>query len=359
MVQQIVDWFDERLDLNGVRHFVAEKGVPLHTQKVWYYLGGLTLFLFAVQVFTGILLLLYYRPAATEAYESVQFIVTRVPFGWLIRNIHSWSANLLIAAAFAHFFSVFLLKSYRKPRELTWVSGVLLLFLMLGFGFSGYLLPWNELSFFATKVGTGIAGAVPLAGHFLLRLLRGGDDVTGATLSRFFGLHVAVLPAITTILVAVHLLLVQRQGMSVPLGVDRRLKPGEQLRQMPFFPNYVLRDVLAWYVALAVLAALAAFYPWELGRKADPFAAVPPGIRPEWYFLAMFHTLKLIPSHVLGLEGEHLGVIAFGMIAVTLVFVPFLDRRSRRGTSSPFFTTLAVAGLVYLVVFTILGHLAR
>jgi cytochrome b6 len=236
---------------------------------------------------------------------------------------------------------------------------VLLLFLMLGFGFSGYLLPWNELSFFATKVGTGIAGSVPVVGRFLLRLLRGGDDVTGATLSRFFGLHVAVLPAVTTLLVAVHLLLVQRQGMSVPLSVERRLKPGEGLRQMPFFPNYILRDVLAWYVALAILAALAAFYPWELGRKADPFAAVPAGIRPEWYFLAMFHTLKLIPSHVLGLEGERLGVVALGVIAVALVFVPFLDGRSRNGGRSPWFTSIAVAGLAYLIVFTILGHLAR
>jgi len=359
MVQQVVNWLDERIDLSGLRHFVAEKGVPIHAQEIWYYLGGLTLFLFAVQVFTGILLLLYYRPAATEAYESVQFIVTRVPFGWLIRNIHSWSANLLVAAAFAHFFSVFLLKSYRKPRELTWVSGILLLFLMLAFGFSGYLLPWNELSFFATKVGTGIAGSVPLAGHFLLRLLRGGDDVTGATLSRFFGLHVAVLPALSTALVAAHLLLVQRQGMSVPLKVERQLKPGERVKQMPFFPNYVLRDVLAWYVALGVLAALAAFYPWELGKKADPFAAVPAGIRPEWYFLAMFHTLKLIPSHVLGLEGERLGVMAFGLIALFLVLVPFVDRRSNEGRNSPLYTALAVAGILYLVVFTILGHIAK
>ena len=119
---------------------------------------------------------------------------------------------------------MFFLKSYRKPRELTWLSGILLLFLMLGFGFSGYLLPWNELSFFATKVGTGIAGAVPLVGHFMLRLLRGGDDVTGATLSRFYGLHVAILPAITTALVAAHLLLVQRQGMSVPLSIERAQK---------------------------------------------------------------------------------------------------------------------------------------
>jgi cytochrome b6 len=359
MVQHVLNWLDERLDLSGLKHFVAEKGVPIHTQEVWYYLGGLTLFLFAVQVFTGILLLLYYRPSATEAYESVQFIVTRVPFGWLIRNVHSWSANLLIAAAFAHLFSVFLLKSYRKPRELTWVSGMLLLFLMLGFGFSGYLLPWNELSFFATKVGTGIAGSVPLAGPFLLRLLRGGDDVTGATLSRFFGLHVAVLPAISTALVVLHLLLVQQQGMSVPRRIERALKPGEKLRQMPFFPNYVLRDVLLWYLALAALAALAAYSPWDLGKKADPFAAVPPGIRPEWYFLATFHTLKLIPSHVLGIEGERLGVLAFGLVAVFLVFVPFLDRRSRDGRNSPLFTALAIAGVGYLVVFTILAQLAK
>ena len=219
MLDALVGWLDERLDLGGIRHFVATKTVPVHAQEIWYYLGGLTLFLFVVQVFSGILLLLYYRPSASEAYESVQFIVTRVEFGWLVRNVHSWSANLLIAAAFAHFFSVFLLKSYRKPRELTWVSGMLLLFLMLGFGFSGYLLPWNELSFFATKVGTGIGGSVPLVGRFLLRLLRGGEDVTGATLSRFYGLHVAVLPALTTILIAGHLLFVQRQGMSVPLNV--------------------------------------------------------------------------------------------------------------------------------------------
>jgi len=352
-------WLDERLDLSGVRHFIAEKGVPVHTQKIWYYLGGMTLFLFGVQIFTGILLLLYYRPSASEAYESVQFIVTQVQFGWLIRNVHSWSANLLIGLAFAHFFSVFFLKSYRKPRELTWVTGILLLFLMLGFGFSGYLLPWDELAYFATKVGTGIAGAVPVVGHFTLRLLRGGDDVTGATLSRFYGLHVAILPAVTTALVALHLLFVQQQGMSVPLSIERKLKPGERLPQMRFFPNYILRDVLAWYVVLAVLAALAAFYPWELGTKADPFAVVPPGIRPEWYFLAMFHTLKLLPSHVLGVEGEHLGVVAFGMAALFLILVPFLDRRASRGEPSRAFTVLAVLGLVYLVTFTIIGHYAK
>jgi cytochrome b6 len=357
-MQQVLQWLDERLDLSDVRHFIAHKTVPVHRQKFWYYLGGVTLFLFAVQAGTGVLLLLYYKPSADEAYESVQYIVTQVEFGWLIRNLHSWSANLLIAVAFAHFFSVFLQKSYRKPRELTWVSGILLLFLMLGFGFSGYLLPWNELAFFATKVGTGIAGSVPLVGDFLLRLLRGGDDVTGATLSRFYGLHVAILPALTTVLIAMHLLLVQRQGMSVPLSIERQRGSGAQVGEMKFFPNYILRDVILWYLSLAVLAALAAFYPWELGQKADPFAAVPAGIRPEWYFLAMFHTLKLLPSHVLWLEGEIVGVVAFGFVAMFLVMVPFVDRRSSRAEPSPVFTALALAGLLYLVVFTVIGYYA-
>jgi cytochrome b6 len=358
LTSQIIDWVDERLNLSDLRHFIAEKGVPVHTQKIWYYLGGLTLFLFAVQVASGILLLLYYRPSAAEAYESVQFIVTQVEFGWLIRNVHSWSANLLILAAFGHLFSVFFLKAYRKPRELTWVTGVLLLFLMMGFGFSGYLLPWNELAFFATKVGTGIAGAIPLIGGPLLRFLRGGDDVTGATLSRFYALHVAILPALTTVLLGVHLLFVQRQGMSVPIRVARRVKEGERLKQMPFFPDYILRDVILWYIAIAVLAALAAFYPWELGRKADAFAPVPPGIRPEWYFLAMFHTLKLLPAHILGMEGEVLGVLGFSLAAALLLLVPFLDRRAARDEPSRLFTVLGIGGLVYLITFTIIGHLA-
>lgn len=358
MLARAYHWLDERIDLRGLEHFIKEKRVPVHAQEVWYCLGGLTLFLFAVQTATGILLLLYYRPSAEEAFESVQFIVTHVEFGWLIRNVHSWSANLLIASAFAHLFSVFLLKAYRKPRELTWMSGVVLLLLMMAFGFSGYLLPWNELSFFATKVGTGITAAVPFAGPFIRRLLLGGDDVTGATLTRFYGLHVAILPAVTTALIALHLLLVQRQGMSVPLKVERKMRAGGRVREIPFFPNFLLRDVLLWYIAVAVLAALAAFAPWDLGQKADPFAPVPAGIRPEWYFLAMFHTLKLIPGHVLGIEGEQLGVLGFGVAAVFLLLIPILDGRASRGERSPIFTAVAIAGLLYLVAFTIVGYLA-
>ena len=166
--------------------------------------------------------------------------MTRVQFGWLIRSIHSWSANLMIFTAFVHMFSVLFLKAYRKPRELTWVTGMLLLFLVMGFGFSGYLLPWNKLAFFATTVGTQMAGQVPVIGQPMMIFLRGGPQVTGATLTRFFGFHVAVLPTLVTVLIAIHLFLVQRQGMSVPpkveVAVDREslTAPGDEvLSQLP------------------------------------------------------------------------------------------------------------------------------
>jgi cytochrome b6 len=358
MTRHLYTWLDERLDLSGLQHFIAEKQVPVHRYRVWYYMGGITLFLVGVQVFTGILLLLYYRPSADEAYESVKFIVTQVEFGWLIRNVHSWSANLLIFMAFVHLFSTLFLRSYRRPRELTWVTGVLLLFVMMAFGFSGYLLPWNELAFFATKVGTGIAGAVPVIGDFLMRFMRGGDEVTGATLTRFYGLHVAILPALTTAILGLHLLFIQRQGMSVPPSVEAREKSGVPIAQMPFFPHFVLHDIMWWYVALGVLAALALFLPWELGRKADAFAPVPAGIRPEWYFLAMFQVLKMLPAHIAGIEGEMLGVVGFGLAALVLLVLPFLDRGAAHGRSSRLVTIGGVVALVYMVVFTIYGYLA-
>ncbi|MBM3792400.1 MAG: cytochrome B, partial [Acidobacteria bacterium] len=184
-------WLEERVGWSAAAELLRHKEVPQHRHSVWYYFGGMTLFLFAVQVGTGIMLLLYYRPSAETAFESVQFIMTEVEFGWLIRSVHSWSANLMIAAAFVHLFSALFLRAFRRPRELTWVSGAVLLALSLAFGFSGYLLPWNKLAFFATKVGTDIAGVVPWVGGFLVRFLRGGDEVTGATLTRFFGFHVA------------------------------------------------------------------------------------------------------------------------------------------------------------------------
>src|SRR5208337_4099078 len=246
------NWWEQRFG-PGMGEFLRHKTVPVTRHIIWYYLGGMTLFLFIIQVLTGILLLLYYRPTPNDAFESVQYIMTQVRFGWLIRSVHSWSANLMIFTAFLHMFSVYFLKAYRKPRELTWLSGMLLLFILLGFGFSGYLLPWNTLSFFATKVGTEMAGSIPGVGRWLLIFLRGGPEVTGATLTRFFGFHVAVLPGIATLLLAIHLLLVQRLGISIPpkLEVQWTANPSAK-REMKFLPNFLLRELMAWYVALGV-----------------------------------------------------------------------------------------------------------
>ena len=353
MANALWAWLDARVGLEDIVHLAKKKQVPIHKHTVWYYFGGMTLFLFTVQVVTGILLLLYYRPSAEEAYESVQFLMAEVQFGWLIRSIHAWSAHLMIFTLFVHLFSVMLLKAYRGPREITWVSGVGLMGLAMAFGFTGYLLPWNELAYFATKVGTEIAGAIPVVGHFMLRLLRGGDEVSGATLTRFYGIHVAVLPAITTALLGLHLFMVQRHGMSVPPGV---LRPGTRVRTMPFFPNFFLRDAIGWLSVLTVLTILAAFLPAELGKKADPFAAAPAGIKPEWYFMFMFQTLKFLPAHILGIEGEVAGIMAFNLGGVFLLVLPFIDWRAARGESSRLFTVAGLVIIVYMITLTVLGY---
>ncbi len=345
------DWLDERLSISALAEMVHKKEVPLHRHSIWYYFGGMTLFLFVVQVVTGILLLLYYRPSAENAFESVQFIVTEVQFGWLIRSIHSWSANLMIATLFIHLFSVFFLRAYHRPREITWVSGVVLLFIAICFGFSGYLLPWNKLAFFATKVGTEIAGVIPVVGHTLLRFLRGGDDVTRATLTRFFGFHVAVLPAAATVFIGLHVLLVQLHGMSVPPSLKK-----QDVKKMKFIPNFLLRDLIGWILAIGVLAALAAIFPWELGEKADPFAPAPAGIKPEWYFLCMFQTLKYIPAKILGMDGEVLGIMAFNIVALLLFIVPFVDREPGNRKRRLIFNVIGIIALLYIVVMTIVGY---
>ena len=359
LLVNIRDWLDDRFGWEELIAPLRHKTVPLHRLSYWYFLGGITLFLFGIQVVTGILLLLYYRPGANDAFESVQYIMTRVQFGWLIRSIHSWSANLMIFTAFAHMFSVLFLKSYRKPRELTWVSGVVLLFLVLGFGFSGYLLPWNTLAFFATKVGTQITGQVPIVGRPLMIFLRGGEEVTSATATRFFGFHVAVLPGLATIFILLHILLVQRFGISVPPSVQSEWesKPATT-RDMKFFPNFMLREMIAWYTALGALGALAALFPWNLGIKADPFAPAPAGIKPEWYFLFMFQTLKLIPSKVWFVDGEVLGVLGFGLAAMVWLLLPFLDSAPPDRARS-WIKALSVFALAYVVGMSAYGYFAK
>lgn len=347
----------ERLGIDALQGLLAKKRVPLHGCTVFYYLGGMTLFLLAIQVITGMLLSLYYKPSPDYAFESVQAIMTEVDFGWFVRSIHSWSANLMIGVIFLHVLTAYIMRAYRRPREFTWVTGMLLFFLSLGFGFSGYLLPWNQLAFFATRVGTALVGTIPWIGGDLLLLARGGENVTGDTLARFYALHVAIFPLMLVPLLGLHLFLVQKHGMSIPAAVAKKHGGRARVPGMPFVPHFILRDMVGWYLALAILAALAALFPWELGEKAEPFGSAPEGIKPEWYFLFMFQALKELPPHILGMEGETLGVLFFFFAGVVATLLPFLDRGANEDRPRPFWNGLVFLSVVFFIGMTAWGLL--
>ena len=356
-MQHLRSFLWERLGLDDLGYLAAKKRVPIHRMSIFYFLGGMALFLFIVQIVTGILLSLFYKPSPDQAFESVRAIVTEVEFGWLIRSIHSWSANLLIGVLLLHLLTTYIMRAYRRPREFTWVSGVLLLGLFMAFGFSGYLLPWNQLAFFATRVGTAIIGVVPGIGRDLLLLARSGEDVTGDTLARFYSIHVVILPLLVFILLGVHLYLVQKHGMSIPQSAINEEGGRSKVRSMPFVPHFLLRDMVGWYIALGLLAALAALFPWELGQKADPFGSAPSGIKPEWYFLFMFQTLKKLPAHIFGIEGEVLGVLFFAVCGLIVLLVPFLDRGAEQGRPRRILNLLATLAVIGFIVMTAWGLL--
>ena len=214
---RVGDWFDERFDVRIPLQAFLKKPVPKHAIRWYFCLGGITFALFVIQGATGILLSLYYKPTPEQAYDSILFIMNNVRFGWLIRSIHSWSASLMIAFCVAHMLRVFITGSYKNPRELNWVAGTFLLLLTLAFGFTGYLLPWDQKALWGSTVGSEILGVVPLIGDALLGLLRGGAEITGLTLTRFYGLHMLVLPVLVFIFLAVHFVIIRRQGISGPL----------------------------------------------------------------------------------------------------------------------------------------------
>ncbi len=212
MAEKIFAWLDERLGLEEIYGTVLDRKVP----KVnwWFTLGSASLFLAVMQGITGIFLTMYYVPSPDKAYDSIQYIMNGVAFGWLIRGIHHWGASLMVLIVFIHMLRTFFYGAYKYPREITWLTGVLLLLLTLGMGFTGYLLPWNQRAYWATTVGTEIAGTVPFIGDFILKALRGGTDLSAVTLARFFSAHIWLLPLGIVLLISVHMYLVIRLGIS-------------------------------------------------------------------------------------------------------------------------------------------------
>ena len=338
-------WLQERFYVVlPIIDYLKKKEVPKHRLSFWYYFGGLGLFFFMIQIITGLLLLQYYKPTGAEAFSSFVFIQKEVPFGWLIRQVHAWSANLMILMLFIHMFSTFFMKSYRKPRELMWVSGFILLALSLGFGFTGYLLPWNELAFFATQVGTEVPKVAP-GGAFMVEILRGGADVSPETLTRMFSLHVVLLPGLVLLVLTAHLTLVQILGTSAPIGYK---EAGLIKGYDKFFPTFLAKDGIGWMIGFALLIYMAVMFPWGIGVKADPLTPAPIGIKPEWYFWAQFQLLKDFKFE----GGELVAIVLFTLGAVAWLLVPFFDRQASREQKSPIFTMFGLLVLAFILINT-------
>jgi quinol-cytochrome oxidoreductase complex cytochrome b subunit len=352
---KVAEYLDDRFALGALVKLAEKKKVPMHEHSVWYYLGGIAAIYLAVQMVTGVLLMVYYVPELESAHASILKINSQIDFGWFIRSLHSWGANLMIAVVMMHLFSTYFMKAYRKPREFTWMSGLLLMAVCLAFGFTGYLLPWDDVSFFATKIGLDVASKIPVLGNMAAYILRGGEGVSQATISRFFVIHVAVLPATLMAILGGHLAMVQLHGMSEPKKFQ--LLPPDKKIYEHFFPNFVMKDILVWILAVNVLFALTMLAPWGIGPEADPFAPAPIGIKPEWYFLAPFQFLKLIPPMVGPIEGELFGVLLMSLVGLGFVIVPFFDNGSNQGRSKAA-TAFGVAVLIGLIVFSILGALS-
>ena len=350
-------WLDERIDLAGLKRALLDREVPARLTW-WHTLGSATLTVFMVQLVTGIVLAAYYSPSPDHAYDSLQFIGRQVMSGALLHGIHHWGASVMVVLLLAHMIRVFSVGAYKYPREINWLVGVGMFFVVMGFSFTGYLLPWDQKAYWATAVGTNIAGTTPIVGGFLVSLLRGGGELGSATLTRFYSFHVLWLPLFLVGMLVVHLAILVRQGIAprpaaLEAGAPRRTDaPGypsyyraayaeTKKAGMRFWPDVVGKDAVVALAVVALIVLLAAAFGAPLEAPADPTdtAYVP---RPEWYFLPLYQLLRLVP-------GSFESVVAVGIptvLVIVLVALPFFDRGSTRNLLH---RPLAAAALAFLL----------
>lgn len=334
----LAGWLDTRLGGGLFGGFLNRK-VPDET-GLPHTLGSATLFLLVVQVVTGIVLAMNYSPSPEHAYDSITFIMSQVLFGPVLRGLHHWGSSVLVILVGLHMLRTFVWGSYKAPREVTWMVGVTLLLIVMGFAFTGYLLPWTQQSYWATVVGTKIVGTVPGIGGWLLQLVRGEAGVGPVTLARFYAIHVLLLPALLVPLVILHLYLVYRHGIAPAPGNEATAR-----KNKGFYPEQLAEDMGVSLLILLVLFGLTAWRGVPTEVRADPASTtyVP---RPEWYFLFFFQLLKYFEGPL----WEPFGVVVLPLVAILLLFlVPLLDRRpERRPVRRPFAMAVA-AGTVVLV----------
>src|SRR5689334_4254669 len=344
MTSRIYEWLDSRLKLKSLEKTLLDEPIPGGASWI-YVFGSATLFLFILQAVTGMFLAVYYAPTPDHAYDSVQFIEQQVTFGWFVRGLHHLGASGMVIAVGLHMLQVFLYGAFKPPREMMWMVGVVLFLLVMGFAFTGYLLPWDQTAYWATQVGINMVGTVPLVGDFLVRVMRGGEMLGALTLSRFFAVHVLFLPALIVTGIVVHLFILRRVGPAGPWDERKAAAVTE-----PFHPRQVFMDAVVMVVVFLVLVLLATFVPFPLADKANPadtsFVPIP-----EWYFLFYYELLK----HVHGpLEPFATWVLPAIVILVMLLW-PFLDRQKavRAPTSRP--VGMAIGVLFLITVFSLLG----
>ena len=331
-------WLDTRIP-GGLFGGFLNRSVPDET-GLPHTLGSASLFLLVVQVVTGIVLAMNYSPAPEHAYDSITFIMSQVLFGPVLRGLHHWGSSALVIVTGLHMLRTFVWGSYKAPRDLTWMAGVVLLLIVMGFAFTGYLLPWTQRSYWATVVGTKIVGTVPLIGGWLLQLVRGEAGVGPVTLARFYAIHVLLLPALLVPVVLFHLYLVYRHGIAPAPGNEATAKKSKR-----FYPEQLAEDLGVSLLILLVLFVLTAWQGVPTEVRADPASTtyVP---RPEWYFLFFFQLLKYFEGPV----WEPFGVVVLPLAAILLLFlVPLLDRRAERRPARRPFAMAVAAGTVVLV----------
>ncbi len=366
--KSLADWVDERLGTREIGQALFGRKIPEAAGLVsWIYtLGSVVMFLFILQVVTGMFLAMNYAPTPDHAYDSVRFISEQAPFGAFLRGLHHWGASAMVVAVALHLLTVFLLGAYKYPRELTWVTGVFLLVIVLFFGFTGYLLPWNEKAYWATLVGTNIAQEAPLVGPAIGRLLKGSDELGAQTLTRFYSLHVLLLPAALLAFMAIHLFMVVRQGVTAPpaqagkspeldLETQRRREMDKYHAQKeagePFYPYSLTKDAAAALIVFVAIMALAWWFPAEVGQFPDP-TDTNYNPRPEWYFLFLFQFLKYFPGSL-----EPVVAVVLPSLAILgLLVLPFVDRRLlRHPFDRPLASVGACAALAGIIFLTIAG----
>ncbi len=314
-IERLTGWVKERIPVD-VQEFktLTNEPVPNHLKHWWFALGGTPAILFAIQIVTGVFLMFHYVPTPEQAYDSVFKITNEVRFGWYVRSLHKWASELMIVTVMLHMSRIYFTGAFRKPRELNWMLGVVIFFITLGLGFSGYSLIYDQLSYWAAMVGTEIAASVPLIGSYAADFIRGGPEMSGNTLTRLFVFHVVIFPGALVALIAVHIVLVRMHGVTeFEFDEEKKLEH----KTFPLFPDHFLTECIIAILILYLLTIMSLVFPAGLGEIANPLVT-PDHIKPEWYFYASFRWLKLTNIYI--------GVVGQMFFVGVLALWPFIDQ---------------------------------